>query len=108
MRCGFFVSGVSRHSLARQDFEMAPTLLGTKLGMTRVFTDAGVSTPVTVIEAGPCYVTQIKTAEKDGYNAVQIGFGEIKARNSSIPMIAHDHKAGVAVRRHHREFRVDE
>jgi len=83
------------------------TLLGTKLGMTRVYTDDGVSTPVTVIELGPCVVTQVKTEATDGYDAVQIGFGEVRARNSTIPMIAHDVKAGTTPKRHHREFRVD-
>ena len=80
--------------------------LGTKLGMTRVYTDAGVSVPVTVIEVGPCVVTQVKTEETDGYNAVQIGYGDVRARNSTIPMIAHDVKAGALPKRHHREFRV--
>ncbi|MEL6329332.1 MAG: 50S ribosomal protein L3 [Planctomycetota bacterium] len=83
-------------------------LMGTKLGMTRVFSDAGVSMPVTVIEVGPCVVTQLRTEETDGYDAVQIGFGEAKARNSSIPMIAHDHKAGTSPKREHAEFRVDD
>lgn len=83
------------------------TLLGTKLGMTRVYTDDGISTPVTVIELGPCVVTQVKTEATDGYDAVQIGFGEVRARNSTIPMIAHDVKAGTTPKRHHREFRVD-
>ena len=80
--------------------------LGTKLGMTRVYTDAGVSVPVTVIEVGPCVVTQVKTEETDGYNAVQIGYGDVRARNSTIPMIAHDVKAGATPKRYHREFRV--
>ena len=87
---------------------MAPTLLGTKLGMTRVFTDTGASVPVTVVELGPCVVTQIRTPEVDGYSAVQIGYGDVKARRSTIPMIAHDAKAGTSPKRHHREFRVDE
>jgi large subunit ribosomal protein L3 len=85
---------------------MAATMMGTKLGMTRVFTDAGVSMPVTVIECGPCVVTQIKTDETDGYNAVQIAFGDMKARNQSIPMIGHDMKAGTEPKRFHREFIV--
>ncbi|MBL9001136.1 MAG: 50S ribosomal protein L3 [Phycisphaerae bacterium] len=85
---------------------MGCSLLGKKIGMTRVYTDAGVSLPVTVIEAGPCVVTQLRTPEKDGYAAVQIGFGEIKAKNSTLPMIAHDVKAGTTPKRHHREFRV--
>jgi large subunit ribosomal protein L3 len=84
---------------------MAFTLLGNKLGMTRVFDKAGNSVPVTVIHCGPCTVTQIRTVEKDGYSAVQIGFGAIKPRNSTIPQIGHDAKAGAAPLRHHREFR---
>lgn len=86
---------------------MGISLLGTKVGMTRVFNDAGVSVPVTVIQLGPCVVTQIKTEETDGYTAVQIGFGEMKPRNSTIPMIGHDAKAKTDAKRHHREFRVD-
>lgn len=85
---------------------MAATLMGTKLGMTRVFTDAGVSMPVTVIELGPCVVTQIKTEETDGYTAVQVAFGDMKARNQTIPLIGHDMKAGCEPKRYHREFLV--
>ncbi len=83
----------------------AGLLIGRKLGMTRVFVD-GKSTPVTVIEVPEAVVTQVKTVETDGYAGVQIGAGDIKARNSSIPLIAHDAKAGTEVRRHHREFVV--
>ena len=85
---------------------MAVSLLGTKVGMTRVYTGDGVALPVTVVEVGPCIVTQIKTEATDGYNAVQIGYGSIKPRNSTFQMIAHDGKAGSAPLRHHREFRV--
>lgn len=85
---------------------MAIALLGKKIGMTRVYTDKGVSLPVTVLEIGPCVVTQIRTPEKDGYSAVQIGWGELKARNSTIPVIGHDAKAGTTAKRVHREFRV--
>lgn len=87
---------------------MGVSLLGRKLGMTRVFNDDGVSVPVTVIEIGPCVVTQVRTPEHDGYSAVQIAYEDMKARNSTIPMIAHDAKAGTSPKRHHREFRVDE
>jgi large subunit ribosomal protein L3 len=87
---------------------MGLSLLGKKIGMTRVYNDAGVSVPVTVIQCGPCVVTQLRTTETDGYTAVQIGYGEVKARNSTMPMIAHDVKAGTTPKRHHREFRVDE
>lgn len=86
---------------------MGLSLLGTKVGMTRVFDDAGVSVPVTVVKVGPCVVTQVKSEKSDGYNAVQIGFGEMKPRNSTIPMIAHDGKAGAGPLRRHREFRVE-
>lgn len=85
---------------------MAAMLMGTKLGMTRVFTDAGVNVPVTVIELGPCVVTQVKSPDTDGYAAVQVAFGEIKPRNSTIPMMGHDAKASTAPKRFHREFRV--
>lgn len=84
---------------------MALMMLGTKLGMTRLYTDAGVSVPVTVVQLGPCVVTQIRTVEKDGYSAVQIGFGQIKARNASQSVIAHDAAAGSDPKRYHREFR---
>jgi large subunit ribosomal protein L3 len=86
---------------------MALTLVGKKLGMTRVFTDAGVSVPVTVIELGPCVVTQIRTVENDGYAAVQVGFGDAKPRNSTFQVIAHDAKAGVGPQRVHKEFKVE-
>lgn len=85
---------------------MALMLMGKKLGMTRVYTDAGVNVPVTVLQVGPCIVTQVRTSEKDKYSAVQIAYGDMKARNSTIPMIGHDAKAGVGPKRHHREFRV--
>ena len=81
-------------------------LLGTKIGMTRVLQESGQSVPVTVIKLGPCVVTQVRTAEKDGYSAVQIGFGDMKARNSTIPVIGHDAKAGAEPKRHHREFKI--
>lgn len=81
-------------------------LLGKKIGMTRLIEPTGRSVPVTAIEVGPCVVTQVKTPEKDRYAAVQIGFGGMKARNSTIPMIGHDAKAGSGPLRHHREFRV--
>jgi len=87
---------------------MALSLLGTKIGMTRVFMDDGVAVPVTVIQVGPCVVTQLKTKENDGYTAVQIAFGDMKARNSTFQMIAHDAKAKTNPKRHHREFHVDE
>jgi large subunit ribosomal protein L3 len=85
---------------------MAFTMLATKLGMTRIFDESGVSVPVTVLAVGPNIVTQVRTDDRDGYSAVQIAYGEVKARNSTVPMIAHDHKAGTTPKRHHREFHV--
>lgn len=85
---------------------MGVTMLGRKIGMTRVLGADGVSTPVTAIEVGPCVVTQLRTPDKDGYAGVQIGFGDIRPRNSTIPVIAHDAKAGTTPKRHHAEFRV--
>ncbi len=81
------------------------TLLGKKIGMTRVYDASGKQVPVTVIEIGPCYVSQIKTTESDGYAAVQIAYGEVKPRRSTVPLIGHDAKAGVGPKRLHREFR---
>lgn len=86
---------------------MSFSLLGKKIGMTRVYTDKGVSLPVTAIQIGPCVVTQVKAADKDGYCAVQIGFDDVDPRNSTMPMIAHDHKAGASPKRFHREFCCD-
>ena len=83
-------------------------LLGQKIGMTRVYDENGVSSPVTVIKVTPNTVTQIRTQEVDGYSAVQLGAGDIKPRNSTMPLIGHDAKAGVAPRRKHREFRVED
>lgn len=87
---------------------MAAALLGRKIGMTRLFDESGAQVPVTIIQAGPCFVSQIKTADKDGYNAVQIAFDDVKPRNSTMPLIGHDGKAGVTPKRFHREFQVEE
>jgi large subunit ribosomal protein L3 len=86
---------------------MPAALLGKKLGMTRYFTEDGHNIPVTVIEAGPCAVTQVKTTESDGYSAVQLAFGEMKARRATMPTIGHDAKAGHGPMRWHREFRFE-
>lgn len=87
---------------------MSLMLLGSKIGMTRVYVDNGISVPVTVIRVGPCVVTQVKTLETDGYAAVQIGFDDVKARRSTMPVIGHDAKAGTTPKRHHAEFLVNE
>jgi large subunit ribosomal protein L3 len=85
---------------------MANGILGRKIGMTRVFTEDGRWVPVTVIEAGPCTVVQRKTAESDGYDAVQVGFGAKKEKATTKPLRGHFEKAGVEPRRALREFRV--
>ena len=81
-----------------------PGLLGKKIGMTSVFSAEGKNVPCTVIEAGPCVVTQVKSVEKDGYAAVQLGFQEAKAKNTTKPMEGHFKKAGTAPKRHLAEF----
>ncbi len=70
-------------------------LIGKKIGMTQIFDDSGEVTPVTVIEAGPCVVTQVKTEDNDGYNAIQVGFGTGKLKHTTKPMLGHFAKAGV-------------
>jgi large subunit ribosomal protein L3 len=86
---------------------MIEGLLGRKIGMTQVFSSAGEAIPVTVIEAGPCVVTQIRTRDRDGYEAVQIGFGEVKPKNITKPQQGHLAGAGRLVR-HLREFGADD
>lgn len=81
-------------------------LLGKKLGMTRIYNEEGVSLPVTVLEVGPCVVTQVRTPEKDGYPAVQIGWSDAKPRRSTFQVIGHDAKAGSGPKRFHREFAI--
>ena len=83
-------------------------LLGKKIGMTQIFAETGEVIPVTVIEAGPEVVTQIKTVETDGYNAVQVAFEDQKAHRVNKPMAGHFEKAGVAPKKHVTEFRVEE
>ena len=85
---------------------MTPALLGKKVGMTRIYDEKGAIVPVTVVQAGPCNITQVKTVESDGYNAVQLGFGDCKAKFSTFPMIGHTAKAGVGPRRHFREIKL--
>ena len=85
---------------------MAKGILGKKLGMTQIFEADGRLIPVTVVEAGPCVVLQNKTEETDGYNAVQLGFGEIKVKHTTKPMKGHFDKAGVAPVKFVRELRL--
>lgn len=86
---------------------MVTTILGKKLGMTQVWTEEGNLLPVTVIEAGPCVVTQVKNVANDGYDAVQIGYGEISAKHVNKPMAGHFAKAKVEPTRHLTEIRLD-
>lgn len=83
-------------------------IIGKKIGMTQIFDDNGVVIPVTVIEAGPCPVVQIKTEETDGYNAVQLGFGDVKEYKVNKPVTGHFAKAKVKPTKHLREFRTCE
>ncbi len=83
-------------------------ILGRKLGMTQIFDEDNHVVPVTVVEAGPCVVTQIRTKETDGYSAIQIAFGEIDPRKANKPAAGHFKKAGVAPRRHVAEIRMDD
>ena len=85
---------------------MHKCIVGKKLGMTQLFDENGKFIPVTVIEAGPCVVVQKKTIENDGYEAVQIGFGETTSKHVSKPLQGHFAKADVAMKRHLREFRL--
>jgi len=87
---------------------MKKALLGKKVGMTQIFDENGKVIPVTVIEAGPCTVVQIKTKDSDGYEAVQLGFGEIKEKNLIKPKKGHFAKANVTPKKHLREFRLEE
>ena len=87
---------------------MKKAILATKVGMTQIFNEDGVLTPVTVLQAGPCVVTQVKTAETDGYDGVQIGFEDQKAHRVNKPMTGHFEKAGVEVKKHLAEFRPEE
>lgn len=87
---------------------MPAAILGKKIGMTRVYTEEGQQVPVTVIEAGPCFVSQVKTPEVDGYAAVQLAYDDVKARRSTMPLIGHDAKAGISPKRMHREFVMTE
>jgi large subunit ribosomal protein L3 len=85
---------------------MTPALIGRKLGTTRIYDDKGAVVPVTVVQAGPCHVTQVKTVETDGYNAVQLGFEDCKAKFSTFQLIGHTAKAGVGPKRHFKEIRL--
>ena len=87
---------------------MQKGLIGKKIGMTQLFDEKGNVVPVTVIEAGPCAVTQKKTVENDGYDAIQLGFGDVKVQRVNKPMQGHFAKADVAPKKVLKEFRLDD
>ena len=87
---------------------MQKALIGKKIGMTQIFDEKGKVVPVTVVEAGPCVVSQLKTVETDGYCAVQVGFGDIKPKHVTKPLQGHFKKADVAPKRILKEFRFDD
>ena len=87
---------------------MVTTILGRKLGMTQVWSDDDELIPVTVIEAGPCVISQVKTVGNDGYSAIQIAFGDLKAKKTNKPTAGHFAKAGVDPKAHVIEVRLDE
>ena len=87
---------------------MQKALIGKKIGMTQIFDEKGKVVPVTVVEAGPCVVSQVKTVETDGYTAIQMGFGDIKAKHVTKPLQGHFKKADVAPKRILKEFRFDD
>ena len=86
---------------------MKKAILATKVGMTQIFNDDGVLTPVTVLQAGPCVVTQVKTVENDGYDAVQVGFEDIREKLVNKPVKGMFDKAGVSYKRYVREFKLE-
>ena len=86
---------------------MKKAILATKVGMTQIFNEDGVLTPVTVLQAGPCVVTQVKTEENDGYSAVQVGFVDIREKLVNKPKKGHFDKAGVAYKRFVRELKLE-
>ena len=86
---------------------MKKGIIGRKIGMTQIFDEKGNVIPVTVIEAGPCVVAQVKTEETDGYNAIQLGFGEVKDKHINKPEKGHFAKSKLTAKKHLREFRVN-
>jgi 50S ribosomal protein L3, bacterial len=86
---------------------MKKAILATKVGMTQIFSEDGVLTPVTVLQAGPCVVTQVKTEENDGYAAVQVGFMDKREKLINKPVKGHFNKAGVSYKRYIREFKLE-
>lgn len=86
---------------------MPHAIIGRKIGMTRLYNEAETNIPVTIIQAGPCFVSQVKVQASDGYDAIQLAFDQIKGRRSTFQLIGHDAKAGLNPMRFHREVRLD-
>ena len=86
---------------------MKKAIIGRKVGMTQIFDEKGRVIPVTVIEAGPCVVAQVKSVETDGYNAVQLGFGNVKESKVNKPLKGHFEKSKLSLKKHLREFRME-
>jgi large subunit ribosomal protein L3 len=95
-------------NLLKEKTEMLKGLIGKKIGMTQIFDEQGVARPVTIIEAGPCYVTQVRTLEKEGYAAIQLGFGEIHPKKLSSGELGHLNATGLQPMKFLREFRSKE
>ncbi len=86
---------------------MKKSIIAKKIGMTQIFAENGILIPVTVLEAGPCVVTQKKTIENDGYEAIQVGFGEVKEKKVNKPLKGHFDKAGVSATKLLKEFKLE-
>lgn len=86
---------------------MSVGILGTKLGMTQIFSEEGIAIPVTVVKVGPCTVTQVKTKQTDGYSAIQVGYGEVKPKALNKPKLGHLAKSTAPALRHLNEYRTD-
>lgn len=86
---------------------MQKAILGKKLGMTQIFTEDGLMVPVTVVEAGPCVITQVKTEEKDGYQSLQVGFNDIREKLVNKPLKGHFDKGNTSYKRYLRELKLD-
>lgn len=86
---------------------MSPGILGNKIGMTQIFDDVGNIIPVTLIKAGPCVVTQIKTTLTDGYNAIQIGYGEVKSKALTQPQFGHLNKLNIKPLKYLKEYKIE-
>ena len=98
----------STNNLKKEKTKMQKAIIGKKVGMTQIFDENGKVIPVTVVEAGPCVVTQKKTNETDGYTAVQLGFEDIKESKLTKPEAGHLKKAGVEAKKHLKEFRLED